>query len=540
MQTVNLVQGSPEWLAFRATMKTASEAPAMMGESKYQTRDELLTIKKTGIAPEIDSATQRIFDNGHKFEALARPWAEEIIGEELYPATGFDEVAGMDLSASFDGITMLEDIAWEHKSLNDALRECLTNKTELPIMYRIQMEQQLIISGAEKCLFMASDGTKENMLYCWYKPDIELRKQIVTGWVQFETDLADFVPVEKEAVLVGKTIEALPSLIVQVSGSVATSNIDAFETQAKEFIDNINTDLQTDQDFADAEKMVKFCDQAEKQIKAVKQQSVESMADVSKVFRTMDAIAEELRQKRLNLEKTVKNEKVNKKNNIVTGAIDILNGYISSINNEFDYQYINGVPNNFAGVIKGKKTITSIQSAVNDELARIKIEVNDLAQKIRTNLKVFNDQASEYASLFNDLQYVIQKEPDDFALLVKSRIDTHKADEAEKKKKKDLEDAALKETEEVVTETVQGQPTATPKPTPIQPDPVIETQQEEVEAVASDEEMLRAYADEILGAISRTPPVEDEKLTKLVLRIQKKLKKAVEEITAKLPEQEAA
>ena len=81
MQIVNLVQGSPEWHAHRAQHFNASDAPAMMGASSYRTRSELIKELATGITPEIDAVTQRRFDDGHQFEALARPLAEEIIGD---------------------------------------------------------------------------------------------------------------------------------------------------------------------------------------------------------------------------------------------------------------------------------------------------------------------------------------------------------------------------------------------------------------------------------------------------------------------------
>ena len=35
MRTINLAQGSPEWLAHRRTTRNASDAPAMMGVSPY-------------------------------------------------------------------------------------------------------------------------------------------------------------------------------------------------------------------------------------------------------------------------------------------------------------------------------------------------------------------------------------------------------------------------------------------------------------------------------------------------------------------------
>ena len=102
MITHELAQGSPEWHAHRAQHFNASDAPAMMGCSPYKTRAQLVRELATGVAAEVDAATQRRFDAGHRFEELARPLAEQIIGEELYPCVGTDGK----LSASFDGLTM--------------------------------------------------------------------------------------------------------------------------------------------------------------------------------------------------------------------------------------------------------------------------------------------------------------------------------------------------------------------------------------------------------------------------------------------------
>ena len=84
----------------------------MMGESPYKTRDALLREKAVGVVAEVSSETQRRFDDGHRFEALARPLAEKIIGEELYPVVGSDSK----FAASFDGMTMFGDVIFEHKT----------------------------------------------------------------------------------------------------------------------------------------------------------------------------------------------------------------------------------------------------------------------------------------------------------------------------------------------------------------------------------------------------------------------------------------
>ena len=166
MITHQLIQGSPEWHAYRAAHNNASDAPAMMGASPYKTRDQLIAERATGIVPEVDAATQRLFDSGHRFEALARPLAEVIIGQELYPVTG--SLEGTRLSASFDGLTLLEDVAFEHKRLNQRLRAALSvpgcTGADLPIEYQIQLEQQCAVSGCEQILFMASAWADDDTL----------------------------------------------------------------------------------------------------------------------------------------------------------------------------------------------------------------------------------------------------------------------------------------------------------------------------------------------------------------------------------------
>ena len=117
MKIHNVAQGSAEWHALRANYHTASEAPAMMGMSKYQTRTDLLAQKKTGITPDVTPSQQLIFDKGHATEALARPLTEALIDEELYPIVGTNG----NLLASMDGATMLGETLFEHKLWNESL-----------------------------------------------------------------------------------------------------------------------------------------------------------------------------------------------------------------------------------------------------------------------------------------------------------------------------------------------------------------------------------------------------------------------------------
>lgn len=154
MQILKVTQGSDDWLAIRSSHFTASEAPAMMGASKYMTRNDLLRQKSTGIAQDVDVGKQYLFDQGHAAEAAARPIIEGQIDEDLYPVTVSAEVEGLPLLASLDGLTMGETLAWECKLYNAGLEQQILNERIEP-NYFWQLEQQLLVSGAERVIFTA-------------------------------------------------------------------------------------------------------------------------------------------------------------------------------------------------------------------------------------------------------------------------------------------------------------------------------------------------------------------------------------------------
>lgn len=417
----DLVQGSPEWYEFRANHYGASEAPAMMGKSKYQSRTELIEAKKFG-AKEVDPATQRLFDAGHEAEAKAIAIAEEIIGEPLFPVTG--SLPGTKLSASFDGLTMDNSIAWEHKLWNVELVKAI-EAGELPEHYTIQMDQQLEVSGADKVLFMCSDGTADNCAWCWYlPPDLSY---LEPGWTQFEQDLAEYEHTPEPVPIEIKSIDDLPSLRINVTGMVQSSNLKIYEDQANQFIESINTDLQTDEDFANAENLAKFCKDAEKEIEAAKKAALAQTEDIDQLFRAIDKIKEDMRQKRLQIEKKVKTKKENIKRDIVAAAQDKLREHMRELSEKCGVMI--GHNADFAGAMKGKRTLTSLRDACDTELARAKIAANERHALVMQNRKAMPE---DYTFLFSDFAQIALQGHEQFLTLVESRITIHKQREAER------------------------------------------------------------------------------------------------------------
>jgi putative phage-type endonuclease len=386
-----LKQGSKEWHAHRETPNqiNGSELAAIMGLSRYVSRAEMVRRKATGIKPEYDAATLARFAEGHDAEELARPIAEEIIGDDLSPLVMSDTIDGVLLSVSLDGVTQDFETTFEHKLLNASLAEAL-DAGYLPEEYHPQCEAGLMVSGATRCLFMASrGGDPTTARHYWYESQPELRRRIIAVCKQFLDDVANYVHAEAEPALIAADIKSLPALFVQVEGRVIASNLDAFQSAARTFLNSVKDDLVTDQDFADAEKMVKFLKDGEEKLEYAKHQALEQTASIYKLFSAIDTIKEQMRAKRLALDKLVKHEKYRRKHDLIEESKAKFDAHVRALSESLGAELFTqtNVRSRFAEAIKGLKSIDSMRDRLDLALAEAKIEATESARTIRDILQ---------------------------------------------------------------------------------------------------------------------------------------------------------
>lgn len=477
MKTIELLQGTPEWHAHRLAHFNASDAPAMLNCSPHKTRAQLMYELHTGLTAEVDAATQRRYDDGHRFEALARPLAEKIVDDDLYPVVGTEGK----YSASFDGLTMAEDAAFEHKTLNSQLKAALMSDAgadALPKAYRVQMEQQLMVSGAERVLFMASkwDGdTLVEELHAWYEPDAELRAEIIAGWAQFEQDMTTFVPQAAVPAVSAAPIESLPAVSVRMDGQLAVaSNLPEFGTALRAFIGRMVPKPATDQEFADADAECKALKKAEDALEGAENSALAELSDVEAMRRTVADLRALARSTRLAREKIVAAEKENRRLAIVSGAATALREHVAGLNRRIGRDFMPAAAGaaDFGGAIKGKKNLDSMQDAVDVLLANAKIAANAAADRIDANLKHLNAEAGDFLALFPDIATIAQKDPQDFIALVQFRVADQRAkdakraaDLAEKDRERIRDEERTRLASEQAAQVVQ-QAAATPPPAP--------------------------------------------------------------------------
>jgi predicted phage-related endonuclease len=458
VRILDVVQGTKEWEEARAQYRTASEAPAMMGASSNVSRSDLIRAYATGMGQEIsDFVRQVVFERGHEVEALARPIAEGIVGEELFPATVVEEGSG--LLASLDGWTVGGDVVWECKQWNKQ-KAAQVRDGAVPEEDVWQVVQQLVVTGAERALYMVSDGTEERTVWTWFSLPDGATTDLLAGWAQFDRDLAAWQPEEAPTEAVGRSPDALPALRIEVQGAVVASNLGAFREHALEVFRGIRTDLATDEDFADAEQTVKWCKGVEEKLEAAKEAALAQTSDIDELFRAIDSIREEARAKRLELDKLVKARKQQIRDEIVARARDDWRETVEQINAGLDGARLPEIPVDLAGALKGKRTVASLRDAADTELARAKAQAHRIADGIRVTLKAIDEAAKGFETLFPDRAVLALKSEEDAVAAVKLRI-REQEDEQERRRQAAARRAAEEEARQATAqERAQAAPEA--------------------------------------------------------------------------------
>ena len=438
-----LKQGSPEWHLYRAVHFNASDAAAMLGCSLHQTRDELKLRLHTGLSAEVDPMTQARYDNGHRIEALARPLGEDVLCDDLVPMVA----SRGKLSASLDGAVPFADPSvicftrlWEHKQLNDALRAAMVKGAtgaDLPKPYRVQNEQQLMVTDAEDVLFTASAWDGDTLLearHVVYTPDPALRAEIEMGWQLLEEEMVSYVPPTAGAMVIARTYAAMPSLQFDVSGDLKVKhNLPVYLQALEAFAAAAPKKPSTDQEFADAESAGRKGREIAKVAVSTKADLLRRTGSLNEAMGVLDQIEKLGDQLGLAQEKVVKLRKEEVKAEITKKARDVLAVEVDSLNAELGETLITPIAHvvgEFVEATKNKRSFDSMQASVNEALTALKISYRQRAILLHTNLDTLGAVDEKHRHLFSDKAAILTKAPDDFASLVKVRCSEFDAAEA--------------------------------------------------------------------------------------------------------------
>lgn len=334
------------------------------------------------------------------------------------------------------------------------------------------------------------------MVYMVYQPDHERFDRLIAGWKQFAEDVANYVPAEQKAEAIGRTPDNLPALLIEMTGAVTSSNLAEFKTHALEVLGSINRVLKTDQDFADAEKTVKWCKEVEDKISATKSHALSQTATIEQAFRLMDDVSEEVRRIRLELDKLVKAEKENRRLQIRRDAEADFDNHIKALNKRLKDVCLPLIACDITSAMKGKRTIASLEDAASTAVANAKIDASQQADKMEANLTVIQELGKHHMYLFADLQHLALMETKELGQIIQARIVTHEAQEKQKIETlaEQPKAAAIQPTESTAPhqQNVIATPQPAPWPQPPQNKKTITLSVDEYEKLQADSRMLQA------------------------------------------------
>lgn len=145
---ITLDEHTREWYEWRKAGIGASDAPIIMGDSPYMTKQELWDIKKglTQAKP-----TNYIQALGHKFEPIARGSFEFIVDAD-FPPCRVEHSEMPWLRASLDGFSEQRKEILEIKMVGQAALGSFDKKNPKPLKrHYAQIQHQLMVTGFDIC-----------------------------------------------------------------------------------------------------------------------------------------------------------------------------------------------------------------------------------------------------------------------------------------------------------------------------------------------------------------------------------------------------
>ncbi|MFC0925131.1 hypothetical protein ACFGXQ_01385 [Pasteurella multocida] len=233
-------------------------------------------------------------------------------------------------------------------------------------------------------------------------------------------------------------------LILSTESKVLACNIQDFKAQAEKFLSTVTSTFETDEDFGKAKEEVKLLKEVEDRTReAIKNAQ---HGDIQELIAQAEEIAEQFRQKRLFLDKTVKTREAEIKSEIVSTALDeairSMSGYENDVAIVLSCKFSrNAIKSRLEEATKRRSTIATLEKAVNAEKSLIITEISSEGARIAERRKMI---PIHYEHLFRDWQQLIGGEQD-LELIVKQRIAEEEKREAELKAKAEAEAKAREE-----------------------------------------------------------------------------------------------
>lgn len=170
MKVINVEQGTKEWLDWRKTVITATDCPAILGSSPWQTPYKCWQ-RKLGLIEQ--QASNAAMERGKRLEPEARNLFINTIGINMVPIVAESSEYSF-LGASLDGISDCGKYLLEVKCGGEKLHN-MAQHGIIPNYYLEQMQHQMLVTGTNLCYYYSYNGSEGISIKVPRDPDFEDR-----------------------------------------------------------------------------------------------------------------------------------------------------------------------------------------------------------------------------------------------------------------------------------------------------------------------------------------------------------------------------
>lgn len=221
----------------------------------------------------------------------------------------------------------------------------------------------------------------------------------------------------------------MSELVINLKGEITDTNFDEWKSNLLKQLKGVNTELASDDDFANAEIDVKTIKNGEKTLKQAKASALEQANEIQTLFAAIDEVSEEARQARLKLEKQIKIRKAEIKDQIEDTGFASIKDYLEEQSETLQSTNHNWLDRSaFDDATKGKRTTASMTKSVAQLVSKIKDEIAASSDAIAQNEQLVNDIDQKYSALFQDKNTLLTLPGDELQETIKERIEFFEAE----------------------------------------------------------------------------------------------------------------
>lgn len=245
-------------------------------------------------------------------------------------------------------------------------------------------------------------------------------------------------------------------LTVEARGEVITSNVSEFRELVRAALGTVNRSPSTDEEFGQAELDVKALKTVETRIVEAKDKALQDAETLYAVLKELDEASAEIRDARLNLEKTIKDKKEE-----VRGAL--VEEYLALYDidpRDARRHFLSGLQN----AVKGKRTIGSMREALEVYQMSTQAQISKSRGIIDTFVKAHG------AELVMDRRELELKGPEAVEMELRRRFEVAKAERERKAAEEEARKARMEAEAAKKAAEAASAPTTPQNVTPIRQD----------------------------------------------------------------------